>query len=410
MPAQHPTRKPHHANPSQHVPDRRDRPPLWRTPRSLALSAITGLTFLSYFLTLGSLPRYATDLGISSGAAGLTITAMLAGTLLAQALAPSLLRRTGKTALLAAALVLLGAPAPLHLLHPHPQLAWVLALCAVRGIGFGLTGVITALFAASNAPHGRQAESLALYGLAITVPGVFAVSAGVALTTDGHFEVVALLAACPLLGLLFLSRLGPCHPTTPPGQQHHPARRTVLRAITPPTTVLLVTALAGGGVTSYLPIARPTGYLATVALLIYGAGQSWARWKAADLAPRHPRRHVLLVAVTSVALGLAVLAAALTVASGLAATTLCLAAVAGFGIGSGAVQNLTLLWAFEAAGPQAATIGSAAWNAAFTAGTATGSTLVGLLSTTIGIPGALAITALLVAASTPLARQQPPPA
>jgi cyanate permease len=94
-------------------------PSLWRLPQMRALAAVTALAFTGYFLTLGCLPQYAVGTGTPKSVSSLPITAMLAATVLAQVLVPRLLRRVGDTAALVIALILLGAPSPLYMLHTH---------------------------------------------------------------------------------------------------------------------------------------------------------------------------------------------------------------------------------------------------------------------------------------------------
>ncbi len=106
------------------------------------------------------------------------------------------------------------------------------------------------------------------------------------------------------------------------------------------------------------------------------------------------------VSVLLAATGLALLAA------GLAAdqAALVLAASGLLGVGYGAVQNLTLVVAFDRAGPANETTASAAWNACFDAGTAIGALLVGVVAAAgPGLPATFGGCALLIALTVPLA-------
>jgi len=73
------------------------------------------------------------------------------------------------------------------------------------------------------------------------------------------------------------------------------------------------------------------------------------------------------------------------------------------GTGFGATQNLTLVAAFARARQKQTETVSSLWNIGFDTGTALGAGLVGALTVVIAIPDALALTALLVVASLPLA-------
>src|SRR5690606_19090637 len=89
------------------------RTPLWRDPAVARLALVALLGFTSFCLTLSALPAWAARSGASEAAAGSVTAVMLAATVAAQVLVPSLERRWGTTGVLAAGMVLLGAPAPL---------------------------------------------------------------------------------------------------------------------------------------------------------------------------------------------------------------------------------------------------------------------------------------------------------
>jgi predicted MFS family arabinose efflux permease len=165
-----------------------------------------------------------------------------------------------------------------------------------------------------------------------------------------------------------------------------------------PSLVLLVVTLAGGGLVTFLPIERPDGVLATVALLLFGATGAISRWRAGLLADRLGSRMLMPLALVVCSVGL------LACAAGLAAGDVwVLVGAAVFGAGFGAAQNLTLLAAFARAGEGGTTAASAMWNASFDAGTATGALVLGFLAAGIGLPWSYALVAVLLAAAVPLA-------
>jgi predicted MFS family arabinose efflux permease len=162
--------------------------------------------------------------------------------------------------------------------------------------------------------------------------------------------------------------------------------------------VLLVTTLAGGGIVTFLPIERPDGLLATVALLVVGLTGAASRWQAGLLADRLGSRLLLPAALAACAVGLG------TVAGGLhTSDALVLVGAGVFGIGFGAVQNLTLVLAFSRAGPAAESTASAMWNAAFDAGTGLGALLLGGVSAGIGLPWTYAVVAAVLLLVLPVA-------
>jgi predicted MFS family arabinose efflux permease len=162
--------------------------------------------------------------------------------------------------------------------------------------------------------------------------------------------------------------------------------------------VLFVMTLAGGGLVTFLPIERPDGVLATVALLLFGITGAVTRWRAGLLADRMGSRLLLPLAMVVGAVGLVVTAAGLW-----AGDAWVLLGAAVFGAGYGAVQNLTLVTAFARAGEGGTTTASAMWNASFDAGTALGALTLGLLAAGIGLDWTYVVVAALLVAAVPLA-------
>jgi predicted MFS family arabinose efflux permease len=275
--------------------------------------------------------------------------------------------------------------------------AWLSALSAVRGIGFAVLTVLGATLAAQVAPAERRGEAIGIYGLAIAVPNMVAVPAGVALVLDGHVGWLAWLAASPLLGLLLVPTLVRA---MPPAEVRGAAGadRLAARAALAPSVVLFVVTLAGGGLVTFLPIERPDGALATAALLLFGLTGALTRWRAGLLADRLGSRRLLPGALCLGAVGLTGVAAGLV-----AGDAWVLAGAAVFGAGFGAVQNLTLLTAFARAGEGGATAASAMWNASFDAGTAMGALALGIVAVWIGLPWTYVLVGVALAAFLPLA-------
>ncbi len=358
------------------------------------------LAFASFFLTLSSLPLHAIAIGASAGAAGLVTTVMLVSTVASQTLVPVAVARLGLIRVLAAGLVLLGAPAPLYVLGQ--QFWWVLLVSAIRGVGFAVITVLMPLVASGMVPKGRQGEAIGIYGLAIAVPNLLGVPIGVALTSSGQFRWVAIASAAPVLALPLLRSIRGSMLSSAPGGDAAPVQadpRRPLRAVAGATVVLLVVTLSGGGVLTFLPVVLPSGRVATVGLLLFGATGAISRWRAGALSDRLGSRVLLPVAVLVAAGGLAVLAAGLALPS----TAVLLIGAAVLGAGQGAVQNVSLLVAFRRAGPANQTSASAIWNAAYDSGTAIGALVVGLVA--VGGPGfswTFAGCAVLILATVPL--------
>ncbi len=369
---------------------------LWRSPAMRALVGLTVLGFASYSLTLASLPAYAVAGGARESTAGIVTAVLLVVTIAVQSVVPVLTARFGQARVLVLGLIALGAPAPLYAVDDG--LLWLSALSAVRGVGFAVLTVLGATLAAQAAPAERRGEAIGIYGLAIAIPNLAAVPAGVALILDGHSGWLAWLAASPLLGVLLVPALVRA---LPPQEVRGPAGagRVAARAALVPSVVLFVVTFAGGGLVTFLPIERPDGAVATAALLLFGVTGAMTRWRAGLLADRlGGSRRLLPLALCLSAVGLALVAAGLV---GGNAWVLVGAAV--FGAGFGAVQNLTLLAAFTRAGEGGATSASAMWNASFDAGTAAGALALGLLAAMIGLTSTYVLVAVLLAVLLPLA-------
>ena len=371
-------------------------PSLWRMPGIRELVLLTVLAFTGFAATLASLPWWAVHGGASPSSAGLVTTVMLGVTVVVQFLVPAVERRLGTGRTLAIGVLALGAPSPLYLLST--DLAPMLAVSAVRGVGFGVLTVIGSALTAVLAPPDRHGEAVGLYGLAIAAPTLLVVPGAVALAQNVAFWPVVVLATCPVLAVPSALSMRADHPP-PVAHEKADHRRAALTAVLP-SVVLLAITLAGGGVTTYLPIERPNGYLATLVLLLFGLTAALGRWRVGRFADRTGTRLLLPGMVLLGVVGLAALAAGLWRGS----DVLLVAGGAVFGTAYGAVQNLTLVVAFARARGHGASAVSAVWNAAFDAGTGIGAVVVGALAATgMGVPMALGACAALIAVSLPLA-------
>ena len=368
---------------------------LWRLPAMRALVGVTSLGFASYCLTLASLPTYAVLGGTPAATAGLVTAVFLLVTILLQGTVPALTARFGSPRVLAAGLLAMGLPSPLYALDDG--LGWLSALSAVRGAGFAVLTVLGSTLAAQVAPVQRRGESIGIYGLAIAVPNLVAVPAGVALVLDGHVTLMAWLAASPVLGILFVPVLARAVADRAETSERGSGRAAALAALLP-SVVLFGVTLAGGGMVTFLPIERPEGSTATIALLLFGVTGALSRWRAGLLADRLGGRGLLTASVGVGAAGMLLLVLGLVTSP-----PVLLLGAAVFGVGYGATQNLTLLSAFARAGEAGTTSASAVWNAAFDSGTAAGAALLGLVAAGAGLPATFVLSAVLLALVLPLA-------
>jgi predicted MFS family arabinose efflux permease len=376
-----------------------ERSSLWRLPAVRAMFLITLLGISSYALLLSALPAHVADTGAGLVEAGSATTVFLVVTVLVQGTVPALARRWGPGPVLAAGLVALGLPAPLYL--AGDDVRWLVAVSAVRGVGFAVLTVLGSSIAAQAVPPQRRGESIGIFGLGAAVPTLVAVPGGTALTLAGHFDAVAVLAAAPLLALAFVPglvrALGP-----PPAAGAPGGSRAAVRAAAVPSFVLLVVTLAGGGLVTFLPIERPDGSLAAVALLLFGASTAVCRWQAGVLVDRLGARVLLPATLASGVTGMLLVGLGL-LDRGAAGTAAVLVGGVLFGVAYGAVQNLTLVIALARAGEGRTTTVSAVWNACYDTGTALGALVVGGVAAAAGLPLTYGLVAVSLALVLPLA-------
>lgn len=375
---------------------------VWRTPGMPQLGLLSAVGFAGYATLLAVAPLWAVHGGASEAGAGLVNGVLLGATVLAQLAVPRALTAWGTGRLLAAGLLLLGAPAPLYLLAD--SLAWVLALSALRGIGFGILTVTGSAAAAHLVDPSRRGAAIGAYGLAVAVPNLVLLPASVPLADTLGFSSVFWIAALPVLGIpaawglgAVLRDLGHDRPA-PSSPRAHGSDPRVLVAVLPPTIVLFAVTMAGGGLLTFAPLlAGPTTAMAL--LLGMGLTAALARWLVGHVADRHGARQFLAPLLVLAAASLA--GCAWSVATDNPVGLVAAATV--LGIAYGALQNLTLVTAFAAAGPTRIPAASAGWNIGFDAGTASGAVVVGALAASWSFPvalGVMAVTSLVAVLAT----------
>ena len=367
----------------------------------LALLSVVG--FAGYAALLAVAPLWAIRGGATEAGAGLVNGVLLGTTVLAQLAVPRALATWGTRKVLAAGLLLLGLPAPAYLLSDG--LAWVLGLSALRGVGFGVLTVVGSAAAAHLVEPSRRGAAIGAYGLAVAVPNLVLLPASVPLAETGGFDVVFWLAALPVLGVpaawalgTVLRDLGHDRPAAVAGPGPAPDRRALL-AVLPPTLVLFAVTMAGGSLFTFAPLlGGPTTAMAL--LLGMGVTTALSRWLIGNVADRHGARQFVAPLLLVAAAAMAGCAWAVSqddpVVLVLSATLL--------GVSYGALQNLTLVTAFAAAGPTRIPVASAVWNIGFDAGTASGAVVAGAIAASSSFPVALAVLAVALLAAVPAAR------
>jgi len=298
---------------------------------------------------------------------------------------------------LAAGAILLGAPA-LAMLGREPQ-AVMVSVSLVRGLGFGLCGVVTGALTAKLLPPARRGEGLGLLGIVSGVPAIVALPAGVWLA--GHHLAPAAAAMAATAGLLPLTAIrwlpgGREAPRTAPAGSM-PGTRSSGRMTGPALRLPLIFAaatIAAGVLDSFLPLAKgiPSN-LSSAALLVQAITATLSRWQAGKHGDRHGHARLLIPALAVAALGMATMMM-------LGSLVMIFAGMALFGAGFGVVENATFALLIEQVPEEKA---SALWNFAYDAGYGAGPAVFGLICVRTGYPAAFALTGALILAAVPLA-------
>lgn len=362
----------------------------------LGLLSVVG--FAGYAALLAVAPLWAIHGGATEAGAGLVNGVLLGATVVAQLAVPRALAVWGTRRVLAAGLLLLGLPAPAYLLSDG--LTWILALSALRGIGFGVLTVTGSAAAAHLVDASRRGAAIGAYGLAVAVPNLVLLPASVPIAEGLGFAWVFWIAALPVLGVpaalglgAVLRDLGHDRPVPVTPLTGVPDPRALL-AIVPPTLVLFAVTMAGGALLTFAPLLAGT---TTAMALLLGMGLTTAlsRWLVGHLADRHGAKRFLTPLLVLGAA--AMVACAWSVENGRPVALVVGATV--LGVSYGALQNLTLVAAFAAAGPSRIPAASAGWNIGFDAGTASGAVVVGALAASWSFPAALSVMAAVLLAA-----------
>jgi MFS family permease len=338
----------------------------------------------SFYLLLSVVPLYARD--SASNAAGIVTGALMAATVLGEMATPRLVSRFGYRGVLAAGLLLLGAPA--FALSASSGIGLVVAVCLVRGLGFAFTVVAGGALTVSLIPAERRGEGLALVGIVGGVPALIALPLGVWLSAHAGYSVVFVLAAVSALVALG-SVPGIPDREAEQGQPVGMVAAMKNGAIVWPGVIFATTAMAAGIIVSFLPLAvtHASGGVVAFSLLLHSAASTLGRWLAGRLGDRHSPAHLLVPGVLVAAAGMVVLAFVGVPAAVLTGAVL-------FGFGFGVTQNASLSLMYERSSVSGYSAVSALWNLAYDAGMGVGAAGFGLLAPVVGYPVAFALTAL----------------
>lgn len=359
----------------------------------------------SYALLLPVVPLWATTGGAGPAGAGATNAVLLGVTVGTQLLAPYVLRRLGHRETYVVGAVLLGLPVFGYGLTA--SLPVVVAVSAVRGIGFALVVVTGSAFVPRLLPASRRGRGLGLLGAAIGAPAVLIQPTGPWLSAHIGFRWLFVIGGVlPLVGAAVAAtmRLRTRDPSARDGSAH--SSRTgvgTLRAFAVPVVVMVAGSIGGSVYVTFLPTAIDRTAAVTLGLLAYNVGGLAGRWYAGVVGDRRRGPALAVPGVAGGAVGLAVTAAGTVtpwpwfVVGAMSVGGLC------FGLGLGAIQNATLTAMFGLADRHGYDVASTAWNIAVDAGSAIGSIAIGVAADAAGFPVTFAATAVIVASTLPLA-------
>jgi predicted MFS family arabinose efflux permease len=349
----------------------------------------TVLCFSGYALLLPVVPLWAERGGSGALGSGATTAVLMATTVATQLAVPWLLVRLGHRWVLAAGSVLLGAPAPI--LAVSAELAPVLALSAVRGVGFGLATVAGSALVAELVPREQHGRAAGWYGLAVGLPQLVLLATGVAAVERFGFTAVFVAAGVgPVLGALLVPAIRVSSAPVPAAAR--PRARPPARSAIAPVLAMVSCSIAQGGLITFLPLAVPgAGLLVPGALLATAAGALLGRLVAGELVDRRGWSGRLLVPgmlLAAAGMGVEVIGAGALVVLGAAAV----------GFGFGMVQNDSLTVLFAAFGSTGYGAASALWNIAYDAGTGVGALGLGAVAEPFGYSAAFGAAAVLLCA------------
>ena len=375
---------------------------VWTARGMPALLAATFLGFSGFSVLMPVVPLWVVRGGADEGGAGLVNGVLLLVTVLTQFTVPALLRRFGWGPTLAAGLVLLGAPS-LGLLASD-ELWAVLALSAVRGVGFGILTVTGSAAVAELSTPKTRGKAVGAYGLAVAGPQIVLLPLGSWVAETIGFVWVFVVGAAPLLGApaaLALGRVFSRLPHPSAGDEDAGGPRTPRVALTllRPMVLLMGATIAGGAVLTFGPqmVRDPAVVIPALALMELTA--AIFRWWIGGVADRHGAQRFVAPFVVLTVLGVGAIAWAVDAQS----VPLLLIGALVLGSAYGALQNLTLVLSFAAVSRRHVGLASSIWNVGYDLGTAIGSMLVGAIATAADFPAALLVTAVFALVTLPLA-------
>jgi acyl-CoA thioesterase FadM/predicted MFS family arabinose efflux permease len=340
--------------------------------------AIAGLGFGGFHTLLSVVPAQAETVGGSAGPGSATAVLMLA-TMAAQVTVWRTVRVRVEV-LMAFGCLLLSVPAFLYALDP--PIGVLLAVTAIRGVGFGVLAVAVTARVSALALAGSQGRAIGRLGLVTGISGIVGSPLGLYLWDHSPVSAHFLGGFLPL-GAAVLALQGRWAPTA----VDLPTRNVPRPGLTGPVLGFAAASFAYAAALTVVPVFAPSR--AAPALLAVTASLTVSRWIAGRPADRWGPRPFFLSGLLLAGVG------ALGVARVGGAAFYIPAAVLGIGFGLAATASFLLfvqLYPRGAAGP------AAIWNIVFDSGIGVGGLGIAALSTTYAYGTVLQLTGLTVLA------------
>jgi predicted MFS family arabinose efflux permease len=368
---------------------------VWRVPGMGWLLGSAMLWFAGFALLVPVAPLWVIRGGSDDLGAGLVTGVMMAGTVLAQLSMRRVLPGLGWRWTLVLGAGLLGLPALGHL--ATDRLWPVIALAALRGLGFGIVTVCAASAVASFVEPGRRGRALGALGLASAAPQFILVPVAPWLAERAGFGLVFLLAVLPALAIPLawpIARAVGGSDRAPADDSGGGSAAMLRRVLAGPIAALVVITAAGGAILTFTSHILASPALGFGGLLAFTGAAAVSRWGAGGIADRFGATPAIAPLLFTGALGLAAIGLRADSVHDSTGRVLVIAGLLVVGVAYGGLQNLTLTQAFAVAGEPARDSVSIAWNLSFDAGTGLGAFAVGAIATATSYSVAFAVLAL----------------
>ncbi|HJE51351.1 MAG TPA: MFS transporter [Tessaracoccus flavescens] len=338
--------------------------------------ATAAMGFSGFSLLLPISPLWAVEGGADEFGAGLATTVLMAFTVLTQLQVNRWLARFGWTAVVAVGLLALGVPAALQALSP--ELWLILVTQALRGVGFGILTVCGSTAVALLVPPEMRGRGIGLYGLSAALPQLGLMTLSPLLADWLGIRATLVLGLVPVLGLLWVSKLGRVVEERG-GRSLVEAKGGgvgVLARIWVPIIALLLVTASGGAVLTFAPqLVESTG-VAMLVLFAVTAVAAVGRYAVGPLCDRFGTGPFVWSLLLIAALGVVGVALAL----GVGGFAWLIIGAGVLGLSYGALQTVTLVRAYADAGEENRPGASVAWNVGFDVGTGLGAMAIGALA------------------------------